>query len=316
MYPFLDGNVRELHTVMQQALVLADGATIRPEHLRLGQYRLAGSRPRIGLALGGGAVRGVAHLGVLGVLERENIPVDLIAGTSVGSLVGALYSAGLGVLEIERLLPTVRWKNLVTPVWPRMALCDNTLLGQWLEKATGCKSFADLKIPFACIAADAGTGRAVILRSGPLGLAIRASTSIPVMMQPVRHENRVLFDGGVVHKVPAILARSMGADVVIAIDVGSPSYTAGPPRNLLDSLLHAYDIMCQRLVDDELEWADVVLRPQAPVNAYSFQNAGAFVERGEAETYKALPLIRQCIANAAGVNVVSFTAPPTDCECH
>ncbi|HHW09760.1 MAG TPA: cyclic nucleotide-binding domain-containing protein [Firmicutes bacterium] len=299
LYPFLEGNVKELQHVMQQAVVLAAGGIIKPEHLRLGGYRKPGGRPRIGLALGGGAVRGTAHVGVLKVFEEEGIPVDMIAGTSAGSLVGCMYAAGMSIAEMEEVLPKVRWSTLVKPIWPKVAFVDNERLGRWLEEMTGCRTFEELRIPFACVAADAVSGEAVIMRSGPLGSAIMASTAIPGMMLPVEREGRILVDGGVVHKVPVITVRSMGADLTIAVDVGAPSYVCGPPRHLVDSILHAYDIMSQRLVDDELEWADIVLNPRAPVSAYDFKNAPAFFKRGEEEARRFVPMIRRAIAETA-----------------
>lgn len=299
IYPFLAGNVKELARVIREAVVLAAGGTIRPEHLRLGRYRPPGARPTVGLALGGGAVRGCAHVGVLKVLEQAAIPVDLIAGTSAGALVGALYAGGMGVAEMERLLPTLKWRDLLQWTWPRQALAHNAPLARWLERHLGRVTFADLRLPFAAMAADARSGTAVVLRSGPVAEAVRASTALPGLMRPVQVGERTLVDGGVVHKVPAALARSMGADLVIAVDVGVPAFAAGPARNLLDALLHAFDIMSERLVSEELEWADVVLRPRAPVSGYSFKNAAAFFQRGAAEAEPAVPLVRRRMAELA-----------------
>lgn len=299
IYPFLAGNIEELERVIQEAVVLASGSVIHPEHLRLGSFKVQGSRPTVGLALGGGAVRGCAHVGVLKVLEKEGIPVDLIAGTSVGSIVGALYASGVPVKEMERLISGIRWRNLVRLTCPRAAFVENSPLAHWLEKQIGKRIFEDLKIPFAAVASDAQTGEAVILRTGSVAEAIRASTAIPFMMHPVRYHGRILIDGGVVHKVPAALARSMGADLVIAVDVGIPAFATGPARNLIDSLLHAFDIMSERLVTDEMEWADIVLRPRAPVGGYSFKNAPAFYRKGEEETLLAVPQIRRRMAELA-----------------
>jgi len=298
-YPYLAGNVNELFHALEQALVLAAGMPIQTEHLRLGRYKKPGGRPLIGLALGGGAVRGTAHVGVLKVLEQEGIPIDLIAGSSVGSLVGGIYASGMTVNEMEKRMPSVRWSNLVRPVWPRLALCENSRMGPWLEQQTGCKDFAELNIPFACVAADSLTGEAVILRSGCLATAIRASTAIPLIMAPVHHQGRTLVDGGVIHRVPAALARSMGADLVIAVDVARPAQTKSPPRHLLDALFAVLDTMSLHLVEDDLEWADIILRPSAPVSGYSFENAPAFFSLGEKVTRENIGQIRRRIAELA-----------------
>ncbi|GAB6173115.1 hypothetical protein JCM15765_25930 [Paradesulfitobacterium aromaticivorans] len=300
LYPFLQGNVEELAKVIQEAVILAGDSVIRPEHLRLGRYKARSSRPLVGLALGGGAVRGSAHVGVLKVLERESIPVDFIAGTSVGSLIGALYCAGVTVAELENLMSHIRWKDLVRWTWPREALVDNKPLAEWLERRIGPKNFADLKIPFAAVASDATTGAGVILKTGSVAEAVRASTAIPFLMRPVRYADRTLIDGGVVHKVPVALARSMGADVVIAINVGLPKFTLGPARNLIDALLHAFDMMSERLVADEMELADIVLQPRSPVSGYSFKNAKAFSRIGEEAAEKAVKKIRQCMVQIYG----------------
>jgi predicted acylesterase/phospholipase RssA/CRP-like cAMP-binding protein len=298
-YPYLTGNVDELFQALEQALVFAAGMPIQAEHLRLGSYMKKRSRPKIGLALGGGAVRGVAHVGVMKVLEQEGIPIDIIAGSSAGSLVGGLYASGMETTEMEHRLPLLRWSKLVRPVWPRLAVCENSRMGPWLEGLSICRDFSELRIPFACVAADLLTGEAVILRSGCVATAIRASTAIPLMMKPVHHQGRVLVDGGVVHKIPAVLARSMGADLVIAVDVAKPPDIKSQPRNLFDSLFGVLDVMSQHLVEDELEWADIILRPQAPVSGYSFKNSPLFFEQGEKVARENIDHIRKRIGELA-----------------
>lgn len=292
-YPYLAGNINELFHVLEQALILSAGMPISPEHLRLGKYKKAGSRPLVGLALGGGAVRGMAHVGVLKVLEEEGIPIDFIAGSSVGAVVGCIYAAGMPVTEMEKIIMPLRWSNLVKPIWPRLALCENSRMGTWLQKQTGCKEFKDLQIPFSCVAADALTGEAVVLQSGCLLKAIRASTAIPLMMAPVYHQGRTLVDGAVLHKVPAAIVRSMGADLVIAVDVTGPANVKSQPRHLLDALFSVLDTMSQHMLKEELEWADIVLCPQAPLSGYSFDNTAAFLELGKKVTRENTDHIRK-----------------------
>ncbi|MFZ5814970.1 MAG: patatin-like phospholipase family protein [Bacillota bacterium] len=297
-YPFLDGNIKELQLVIREAAVVAAGK-IHPEHIRLGRYRVPGARPKIGLALGAGAMRGGAHIGVLKVFEQEGVPIDLIAGTSIGAVIGGLYAGGVSIERLEQEFPRQKLSRLMRWVWPREAFLDNSPLGRLFERECGPVRIEELKIPFAAVAADARTGEPVVMRSGSLAMAVRASSAIPMVMKPVLHQGQELVDGGVVHKVPVLVARSMGADLVVAVQIDIPTYESGPARNLIDSFLHAYDITSERLVADELQWADVVLRPRSPVGGYNFKNAPIFIQRGEEEARKALPLIRQKLAQLA-----------------
>ncbi|HYG57442.1 MAG TPA: patatin-like phospholipase family protein, partial [Symbiobacteriaceae bacterium] len=211
-YPYLSGNVAELRGVITHAAHLASGRPILPEHLRLGVHAWHPGRPVVGIALGGGVVRGMAHIGVLQVLQAESIPIDLVAGTSVGSLIGAVFAGGFALAELERLAPTLSWPKLVGPVWPRDGILTNVKLGAFVEQLVGAKRIEDLPIGYAAVAVDRASGGEVILRQGPIGQAVRASTAIPGLFTPVMHESRELIDGGLVNNVPASVVRSMGAD--------------------------------------------------------------------------------------------------------
>lgn len=176
-------------------------------------------RQRIGLALGGGAIRGFAHLGVLSVLEQENIPVDVIAGTSVGALIGAFYSAGVPLCELERISEEMSWYKVSRPVWSRDGLISFAKMEEWIVSFLGDLYFEDLALPFAAVATDVATGEAVIMNKGPLAPAIRASCSVPGLVTPVPWNGRLLCDGGVSNNLPVSVARQMGADYVIAVDI-------------------------------------------------------------------------------------------------
>lgn len=296
LFPFLMGNVMELKRIIEEAFIRSGGGMIHNAHLRLGRYRKPGARPTIGLALGSGTVRGTAHVGVLKVLEQENIAVDYIAGTSAGAFMGALYAAGQPISEFERVLPTVRWRQLVKPILPPVAFVDNGPMARFIEKYIGKIHFEDLPIPFAAVAANAITGEAHILRAGRVSRAICASTAIPGFIKPVHYQGQVLMDGGIVHPVPAALVRSMGADIVIAVDVNFPSFTKGPPRNFITSIMNTIQIMSEKLVHEELQLADVVIKPQLALSPYQFRNAPKFIQVGEQAARQALPAIRQAIA--------------------
>lgn len=295
LYPFLNGNVQELFEVVHKAIILSHGETIYPEHIHFGSYRSRNSRLKVGLALGAGAVRGSAHVGVLKVLEEEGIQIDLIAGCSVGALVGALYAAGKSVKEMEATLPKVTWKELASLSWPKIGLLSNSRMDKWLKEQIGELQVEDLKLPFAAVATDAYTGMPVIMQKGPVSTIVRASSAIPFIMKPVQFEDKLLWDGSIVHKVPIHLARSMGADVVIAVDVGLPAFKKGKIKNLFDAFMFPLDIMQESVAQDELELADVLLQPTADISGYSFKSAPVFFKKGEEVTREAISRIRDAI---------------------
>ncbi len=300
-YPFLSGNVRELDRALQQAALIAGGEVIQPSHLRLGQFALAEGRVRVALALGGGAVRGTAHIGVLKAMEEAGIQVDLIVGTSAGSLVGALYAGGLGCEKMESLLGSVGWFDIAEPVWPRGGFLTSRRMRSFLEQFIGPKRVEELAIPFAAVAGDATTGQEVVLREGPVADAVRASTAIPGIFRPVELDGRLLMDGVVVNNVPASVARALGADLVIAVDITEYTFAAGAPRSLAEAVMRAFDIMARQTINASLEWADIVIRPQVGgLNGFRFRNAPEYVRRGYDAARAAIPEIKARLAEARG----------------
>lgn len=254
-------------------------------------------RPRVGLALGGGGARGAAHIGVLRVLEAASIPIDCIAGTSVGAIVGAAYAAGIPVDEMDRLFSYVRLRDIFRPVWAKDGLMDNTPLAQHFERTVGRLDMKDLRIPFAAMATDAATGEAISLSAGPVPMVLRASAAIPCLTRPVEWEGRRLIDGGVAHKVPVRLTRSLGADIVIAVDLSNPSPWGGKRfRNPISYLMRVIEIMDQRLVANELAEAEVVIQPRAECGSLDFRHAKPLVRNGEDAALQALDAIRQRLA--------------------
>ncbi len=179
---------------------------------------------RVGLALGGGAARGLAHIGVLAVLEEAGIPIDFIAGTSMGSLVGSAYCAGIEVAQLMEIAAGTGWFDISRPTWPRHGLLSFAKLDQWIENTVGDLDIRDLSIPFAAVAADLETGERIILQDGSLAAAIRASCSVPGLVEPIEINGRLLCDGGVVDNLPDYAARLLGADYVIGVDVFVPAY--------------------------------------------------------------------------------------------
>jgi len=299
VYPYLRGNVEELGRIVSQALALSEGRKITGSHLRFGSIRKPGERPKIGLALGSGSVRGAAHVGVMKVLEEEGIPIDIIAGTSVGAFIGALYAGGQPISAFERVLPTVRWRQLLAPVFPPTAFADNYPMARFVEKFIGPVDFDELSIPFAAVASDALSGEAYILNKGRVSKAICASTAIPGVMKPVKYDNRLLIDGAVVHPVPVALCRSMGADIVIAIDVSVPArLRKRMPSNMVSSILNTIDIMSDKIVQEELQMADIVLKPEMDIQDLTFKSSAAFIERGVQASRRSLAEIREICRDA------------------
>ncbi len=181
-------------------------------------------RPKVGLALSGGGARGLAHIGVLKVLEREDIPVDFLAGTSMGGIIAAAYAAGLSIEYIEKeALRMGRLRNLITLMdrsLPRLGLFEGQKVQEYLAGHLGDITFDELKIPLALVAVDLETGEEVVLRKGRVVDAVRATISLPGVFAPYRLDGRLLVDGGVLNNLPADVVREMGADAVIAVDVG------------------------------------------------------------------------------------------------
>jgi NTE family protein len=180
------------------------------------------NRKKVGLALGGGYARGLAHIGVLEVLEREGIPVDMIAGTSIGALIGALYSRYTDVRTIKgqaMLLDWVGVTSMVDITFPKSGLIKGRRITNLLRRFIGNVNFKDLKIPLACVATDIITGDEVVLKEGSVLDAVRASFSIPVIFTVVKNQGRYLVDGGLVDPVPVSVVKEMGADFIIAVDV-------------------------------------------------------------------------------------------------
>jgi len=225
------------------------------------------ARPAVGLALSGGGARGFAHTGVLETLEYAEFPVDYVSGTSVGSVIGGLYTAGMSVpdiwkfaketstLKIARdfkgikLLSLLITNKLITP----------TYINQFIDKNLGSLTFGGLKKPFSCVAMDFRTGEKIIFDEGPLGIAVKASVNLPGIFAPVEYRHRYLVDGGVVDFIPVDAVRLLGADWVLAsVTAGASTYL---PGNVLMSLLQVIDIRGSMLASNEEKEANFLIKP-------------------------------------------------------
>jgi NTE family protein len=222
-------------------------------------------RPTIGLALSGGAARGMAHVGVVRALSENNIPVDFIAGTSAGSLVGGALATGMDLDRIEELGREMRWRDIGRMTMSRLGVQSNERLEQYLREKLPVTRFEDLPVPFAAVATDLNTGTAVILRDkGDLPFAIRASCTIPGWFVPViDEEGRQLVDGGLVAVIPASVARSLGADIVIAVDVNAEGAKFfGSTSSVIGVLLQSMLVVQKTASRHQLSLADHVIKPK------------------------------------------------------
>lgn len=255
-------------------------------------------RPRVGLALGAGAVRGLAHIGVLKVLEREGIPIDCIAGSSAGALVGAVYSSCRDLGMMERLATNMKWDLLLDVNFPRMGLVGGERLMEFLRLVTGCKTFDQLSIPLAVVAVDIERGEEVVFRDGPVAEAVRASIAVPGVFVPHRYRGRLLVDGAVLNRVPVVPLREMGADVVIAVKIWGRG-PAGRVRNVVDVVLQSVELMETEIMNRKMLDADVVIEPNvSAIGPARLDKAGELIGLGEAAALQAIDKLRLLVGGA------------------
>lgn len=245
----------------------------------------------IGLALGGGFARGIAHVGVLKVLEEENIPIRYVAGTSVGAMIGAAYCSGVTPAELEEFGARVRFKHFARWTVSRLGFASNERMIGFLNSLFKVKTFEELRIPLAVTATDFASGEGVIFRSGPLADPVRASCAYPGMFLPVKLDGRLLVDGMLAHAVPSVPLRHMGADRVLAVHLKGKWTTEGP-RHLFDVIGQCFAIAQQMNSGSWQQAADLVIEPDVNGFKYdSFERASDLVRAGELVTRAALPEI-------------------------
>ncbi|MHB8758404.1 MAG: patatin-like phospholipase family protein [Bacillota bacterium] len=265
---------------------------------RKGGNRLG--RRKVGLALGGGAARGLAHLGVLSVLEERGIPVDYVAGTSAGSVVGALYTAGLSLRDIRLASEKVRWHHLLRLTVPREGIVAARGLEEYLDRLIGGRTFDQLAIPFAAVCVDVISGEVVAVREGNVARAVRASCAIPGIFSPVKRDGRLLVDGGLLNNLPSDVVREMGADVVIAVDVNGDPPSARVPAGIVQILMRSIEIMQRAGHESQKVVADLLIRPRLDSwSLFDLDHQEDYVRCGRAAAEEALiPSLEQDIMPA------------------
>jgi NTE family protein len=256
--------------------------------------------PALGLALGGGFARGIAHVGVLKVLEQENIPVSFVAGTSVGALIGAAYCSGVTPAELEAIAARVRFRDLARWTLSRYGFATNMRMITFLNKVLKVQTFEELRIPLAVTATDFGSGEGVVFRSGPLADPVRASCAYPGVFLPVKVNGRLLVDGMLAHSLPTKPVRDMGADRVIAVSLRSKWANNEGPRHIFDVIGQCFSIAQDMNCANARTSADLVIEPDVTGYRYDdFEQSAALIALGESSTRAALPEIRKWMEPAA-----------------
>lgn len=252
--------------------------------------------PRIGLALGGGAARGFAHIGVIQVLEESGIKPDLVVGTSAGSLVAALYASGKGGAALGQLADSMDESAFTDWSFPGRGLIRGEALARYVRENTGNRTIEKLPLALGIVATDLDSGAPILFQRGDPGVAVRASSAVPAVFQPVRIGTHEYVDGGLVSPVPVRFARQMGAELVIAVDISAvPDGNA--TGDAMRMLLQTFAIMGRSINGFELRDADIVLIPKLPgVSGADFTSRKKSIQAGREAALAALPALRAKIA--------------------
>lgn len=248
----------------------------------------------VGLALGGGAARGLAHIGVLSVLEEARVPIDFIAGTSMGAMIGAAYCAGIEIPELLKTAETTTWWQVGSLTWPRHGWLSFEKMEHLITSMIGDVDIRDLAIPFAAVATDIETGERVILREGPVGKIIRASCSVPGIIEPLAYGGRLLCDGGISDNLPDYAARSLGADYVIGVDVFAPAFrtSLGPAG----ALLAAVETLVQHAGGGDQDTDCLIIPDLVGTSFIRLSKHKEFIEAGKQAAVEMLPVIQAALA--------------------
>jgi len=254
----------------------------------------------MGLALGGGFARGIAHIGVLKVLQAEGIPIRVVAGTSVGALIGASYCSGSSIAEMEEVAHNTRFTSFARWTLSRCGFASNDRMVSFLNRILKVKTFEELRIPLGVAATDFNSGEGVVFHSGQIIDPIRASCAYPGMFLPVEMRGRYLVDGMLSHPVPTRPLREMGAERVLAVNLKSTWAKGGAPRHLFDVIGQSFAIAQDTMSSVWRPAADVVVEPEVGEFAYDdFKRADDLIRLGEVAMRKALPEVRRWFESPA-----------------
>ena len=253
------------------------------------------NRKKIGIALGSGGAKGFAHVGVLKALEEHHIPVDLVSGSSMGSLVGAFYATGMRPDFMDRLARSLTWRHWVDVTVPRVGLIAGKKIHDMVTLLTRGTEFAQIDMPLAIVATELLSKRLVTFTSGRISDAVRASISIPGVFVPYVREDGVYVDGGVMERVPVAAARDLGADVVIAVDVAA-FMKHEVPGTMMDVIMMSLDAMTDQLVQQRIPTADLCITPNlSDIGTSQFSRAAEAIEIGYQTTLSLMSKIRELV---------------------
>lgn len=280
--------VKSLGKVIRSVQAFSRELSRKPSSLEIGPS------PAIGVALGGGFARGIAHLGVLKVLEEEGIKVGFIAGTSVGALIGAAYCSGLSIAELEEVAQKARFTSFARWTLSRFGFATNERMVSFLTRILKARTFEELRIPLGVVATEFSTGDGVVFRSGSLIDSVRASCAYPGMFLPVNMDGRWFVDGMLSHPVPTLPVREMGAERVLAVHLKGQWSSKSAPRHLFDVIGQSFAIAQDRMSDRWRKTADLVVEPDvAGFDFDDFKRAGELLKIGELAMRRALPAVRK-----------------------
>ena len=251
---------------------------------------------KIALVLGAGSSKGFAHIGVLKILESNKIPIHLIVGTSVGSVVGSLYAYGYDAFSLQKLSFSIQKEDIADPlIVPNNGFIKGERLEEFINKRVKNTPMEKLKIPFFAVATDLEKGQEIVFAKGNTGTAVRASCSIPGIFRSVRISDKTYVDGGVVSPVAVEAAKRLGADVVIAVDISS-AVDRTQPEGTIDTILQSINIMYSKLGSVQLAQADVVIKPKVShIGSADFSKRHEAILEGEKATIEVLPQLMQII---------------------
>ncbi|WP_018249689.1 patatin-like phospholipase family protein [Orenia marismortui] len=253
-------------------------------------------KPTLGLALGAGSARGLAHIGVLKAFEEEEIKIDYIGGTSMGSIIGGFYSAGQELDKLEKLATHLKWEHLTDITVPRKGLIAGNKIRDFFDLLTQNKDFSDLQIPFVALAADIETGEEVIIDKGLVADAMRASMSVPGIYIPYELEGKKLVDGAVINRVPVSPVRELGADLVIGVEVSHNLIHGSKVNNIFDVIMNSIDIMQQELAKHKNTGADLLIIPEVGnIPSTGLDHAERSIDLGYKAAKELIPKIRKLI---------------------
>ena len=254
-------------------------------------------RPKIGLALGSGGLRGISHIGVLKVLEKHSIPIDYIAGCSIGSLIGALYAAGLDPETMFKLAKSLKKRHWLDFVIPQMGIISGERALATIRLLTKQKTFDQLRVPLAVVATDLSSGQEVVFTEGDVARAVRASISVPGVFIPYTIDDRMYVDGAVLNPTPIDTARNMGGEIIIGVDLAHAG-TVFNISNMFDVIMQSIDIMEKELCKHRQQHCDILIQPDiGNISPSSFDNMDECALAGEQAAEAVIPEIKKLLAS-------------------